>query len=334
MRGPLWRVAWHARGVGSFSHAMRESDGPTPLVGGVRARRGASGAWSAWRSCGRSGCGRAAITRRVRAGQLHRLHRAVYAVGHRALRPEGHRLAAVLACGPGAVLCHRTRRRALGPAQAPTRTRIDVTAPRGRHGAPGIRLHRSRSLDAQDTTHHEGIPITTVSRTLLDLASSARPSELERALAQAERLHALRPPRDHRRPRQSQRAPRNPSPGPGHQPQTQMDPERMGSRVPGPHPPGAASPNPRPTTPSTSPTTASANPTSTGPNTASSSRPTASRPTAPRQAFRRRPRQRRRADRGRPQHPQIHPRRRPRARAQAPTRRCSHDAAAPRASAR
>ena len=72
--------------------------------------------------------------------------------------------------------------------------RIDVTAPRGRHGAAGIRLHRSRSLDAQDTTSHEGIPITSVSRTLLDLAAAARPSELERALAQAERLRLY----DHR----------------------------------------------------------------------------------------------------------------------------------------
>jgi hypothetical protein len=66
--------------------------------------------------------------------------------------------------------------------------------PSRRHGAPEIRLHRSRSLDAQDTTHHEGIPITSVSRTLLDLASTARPSELERALAQAERLQLY----DHR----------------------------------------------------------------------------------------------------------------------------------------
>jgi hypothetical protein len=73
-------------------------------------------------------------------------------------------------------------------------TRIDVTAPRGRHGAPRIRLHRSRSLDAQDTTHHQGIPTTTVSRTLLDLAATARPGELERALAQAERLRLY----DHR----------------------------------------------------------------------------------------------------------------------------------------
>ncbi len=75
-------------------------------------------------------------------------------------------------------------------------TSIDVTAPRGRHGATGIRLHRSRSLDARDTTRHQGIPVTTVHRTLLDLAATARPSELERALAQSERLqiydHAAR----------------------------------------------------------------------------------------------------------------------------------------------
>ncbi|MGZ6675468.1 MAG: type IV toxin-antitoxin system AbiEi family antitoxin domain-containing protein [Solirubrobacteraceae bacterium] len=139
------------------------------------------------------GVGRSAITRRVNAGQLHRLHPGVYTLGHTALRAEGHRLAAVLACGPGAVLSHRSAASHWGLLRT-DQTRIDVTAPRGRHGAPGIRLHRSRSLDAQDTTHHGGIPITSVSRTLLDLASTARPSELERALAQTERLRLY----DHR----------------------------------------------------------------------------------------------------------------------------------------
>jgi very-short-patch-repair endonuclease len=67
-------------------------------------------------------------------------------------------------------------------------TRIDVTALRGRHGAPGIRLHRSRSLDAQDTTNHQAIPITTIHRTLLDLAASTRADQLERALAQTMHL--------------------------------------------------------------------------------------------------------------------------------------------------
>jgi hypothetical protein len=73
-------------------------------------------------------------------------------------------------------------------------TRIDVTAPRGRHGAPTIRLHRTRSLDAQDISHHEGVPITTVHCTLLDVAAMARDGELERAVAQAERLRLY----DHR----------------------------------------------------------------------------------------------------------------------------------------
>ncbi len=129
----------------------------------------------------------------LRAGRLHRVHRGVYALGHTALRPEGYRLAAVLACGPNAVLSHRSAAAHWGLLRT-DQTRIDVTAPRGRHGTPGIRLHRTRSLDAQDTTHHQGIPITTVHRTLLDLAATARPSELERALAQSERLRLY----DHR----------------------------------------------------------------------------------------------------------------------------------------
>jgi hypothetical protein len=71
---------------------------------------------------------------------------------------------------------------------ATTQERIDVTAPATRHGVPGIRLHRTRSLDAQDTTTHEGIPITTVHRTLLDLAATTRADQLENALAQAMHL--------------------------------------------------------------------------------------------------------------------------------------------------
>jgi hypothetical protein len=115
------------------------------------------------------------------------VHRGVYAPGHRALRAEGHRLAAVLACGAGAVLSHRSAAAHWG-LLATEQTRIDVTAPRSRDGVPGIRLHTSRSLDARDTTTREGIPITTIARTLLDLAATVPEGRLERALAQAERL--------------------------------------------------------------------------------------------------------------------------------------------------
>jgi hypothetical protein len=140
-----------------------------------------------------AGVSPAAIATWRRRGRLHGVYRGVYTVGHRSLGVEGRRLAAVLACGPGAVLSHRTAA-AHWSLLRTDQTRIDVTAPRGRHGAPGIRLHRSRSLDALDTTNHEGIPITTVSRTLLDIAAQERKGELERALAQAERLQLY----DHR----------------------------------------------------------------------------------------------------------------------------------------
>ena len=116
------------------------------------------------------------------------------AQGAASVTPTSHRTSdRSLACGRGAVLSHRSAASHWGLLETQQQG-IDVTAPRGRHGAPGIRLHRSRSLDAQDTTSHQAIPITTVPRTLLDLAAAARASELERALAQAERLQLY----DHR----------------------------------------------------------------------------------------------------------------------------------------
>jgi Protein of unknown function (DUF559) len=139
---------------------------------------------------GVSPAGIATWRRRLR---LHVVHRGVYSLGHRALRVEGHRLAAVLACGPGAVLSHRSAAAHWG-LLATDQIGIDVTAPRGRHAGPGIRLHSSRSLDEKDTTNHDGIPITKVPRTLLDLAATARSDQLERALAQAMYLRVY----DHR----------------------------------------------------------------------------------------------------------------------------------------
>jgi Protein of unknown function (DUF559)/Transcriptional regulator, AbiEi antitoxin len=139
------------------------------------------------------GLGERAVQQRAQAGRLRRVHRGVCAVGHAALRREGHRLAAVLACGEGAVLSHLSAAAHWGLLQSDA-TRIDVTTPASRHSTPGIRLHRSRSLSAADTTNHEGIATTTVPRTLLDLAASLPAHRLERALAQAERLRLY----DHR----------------------------------------------------------------------------------------------------------------------------------------
>jgi hypothetical protein len=67
-------------------------------------------------------------------------------------------------------------------------TRTDVTTRGRRAGNATIRLHRSHTLIARDTTTRQGIPITSVARTLLDLAATVRSDRLERALAQAENL--------------------------------------------------------------------------------------------------------------------------------------------------
>jgi very-short-patch-repair endonuclease/predicted transcriptional regulator of viral defense system len=133
------------------------------------------------------GIGARAVQRRAQAGRLRRVHRGVYAVGGAVLPREGRWLAAVLACGEGAVLSHLSAAVHWNLLQydAP---QPEVTAPASRHRVPGIRLHRSRSLDAQDTRTHQGIPTTTVHLTLLDIAAQVPEHHLERALAQAEKL--------------------------------------------------------------------------------------------------------------------------------------------------
>jgi hypothetical protein len=126
------------------------------------------------------------ITRWVSDGRLHRVHRGVYAVGHPALTDHGRRMAAVKACGPGAVLSHQTAadlwglRRSSSPA-------IHVTTP-GRGSPRGIRVRRVRRLHPDDLAECDGIPVTSVARTLLDLAAVLPQRQLIRAIEQAERL--------------------------------------------------------------------------------------------------------------------------------------------------
>lgn len=132
-----------------------------------------------------------ALQDRVDAGRLRRVHQGVYAVGHVPQTEETRYMAAVLACGPEAVLSHRSAAGLLG-LREDGRTRIDVTAPGRRGRAPrGIAAHRHGSLTATDRTEVEGIPCTSVARTLLDFAGVAPVWELRQVIGEAEVLRAL-----------------------------------------------------------------------------------------------------------------------------------------------
>lgn len=126
-----------------------------------------------------------AIDRRLDRGRLVLRHRGVYAVGHVPPSPHARGMAAVLACGPGAVLSHRSAAALWGLARWPPT--LEVTAPTDRR-VPGVHTHRSRHLT--DVTTHYGIPTTTPARTLLDLAKVLDPASLTRAMNDA-RLRRL-----------------------------------------------------------------------------------------------------------------------------------------------
>ncbi len=99
-------------------------------------------------------------------------------------------MAGVLALGSGAVLSHRSAA-ALSGLRPSSRVDVEVIAPRTRGGRPGITLHRVRTLHHDDRTVRQGIPVTTVARTLLDLADVLHHDDLERAFDAAERLGVL-----------------------------------------------------------------------------------------------------------------------------------------------
>jgi len=134
------------------------------------------------------GVGRGAVENRVARGLLHRVGRGVYAVGHTALTREGRWLAAVLACGDGALLSHRSAA-ALWELRATASARIEVTVPptSGLRSNTTIVVHRA----AREPATHRGIPTTTPTQTLTDLSYTLPQRAVERALEQAEKLQLL-----------------------------------------------------------------------------------------------------------------------------------------------
>jgi predicted transcriptional regulator of viral defense system len=131
------------------------------------------------------------ITARATSGNLHPLFRGTFAVGHRLIGRQGRMLAAVLACGDGTVLSHGSAAELLGlwdKRPVP----VDVIAPRraGRK-IQDIRWHNVRRPLPDEAEIHDGIPCTTVSRTLVDMAGRTSRTSLRRLVEQAAVLRQL-----------------------------------------------------------------------------------------------------------------------------------------------
>jgi hypothetical protein len=123
---------------------------------------------------------------RVAAGRLYRIHDGVYAlVPESLLTPNGHRMAAVLACGPRAGLSHYSSLKLRGLMDS-SRAKIDVTVPtRNGRSRKGIQIHRSITLRPTDLELVQGIPCTTLDRTIFDMAGVLTERRLERLLDEA-----------------------------------------------------------------------------------------------------------------------------------------------------
>jgi very-short-patch-repair endonuclease len=137
------------------------------------------------------GYGSDAIAYRIRVGRLHPVHLGVYAVGHTVETVNGASMAAVLACGPEAVLSHRSAAALWGLRRTPSGA-IHVTVPsRNGRKRPGIRIHRVGQLQPDERTVIYNIPVTSLARTLLDYAEDVNRLWLERAFENADRRDLL-----------------------------------------------------------------------------------------------------------------------------------------------
>jgi hypothetical protein len=133
------------------------------------------------------------IRRWVADGRLHREHVGVYAVGHPGRSTVGDYMAAVLAAGSGATLSHAPVAHLLRVIRgAPPPPQVTVPTLGGRT-RPGIVIHRVRALHPLDVSVYEGIPITTVPRTLVDLAPALTLEQLTRACHEAWVHHRTTP---------------------------------------------------------------------------------------------------------------------------------------------
>jgi very-short-patch-repair endonuclease len=133
-----------------------------------------------------------AIKHRIRTGRLHPKWRGVYAVGRPELTREGVWMAAVLACGPRAVLSHASAA-ALWQLRPDDRARLEVSVPRpATRRRAGIVVHRDTFV-AADATRHRGIAVTSPVRTLIDLSAELTTDQLEAAVNEADKHRLVNP---------------------------------------------------------------------------------------------------------------------------------------------
>lgn len=130
------------------------------------------------------GLGKDAIQHRIGAGRLHPLHKGVYAVGHRLISIHGWLMAAVLASAPDAVLSHHSAA-ALWGLRGHSKRAVEVTVPRKSTSSKRIRRHCSR-LPPDEITVEHGIPVTTVPRTIFDLAATESVDAIKNLVRESE----------------------------------------------------------------------------------------------------------------------------------------------------
>jgi very-short-patch-repair endonuclease len=132
------------------------------------------------------------IQHRLARGRLHRIDRGIYAVGRPALDREGRWMAAVLACGSGAVLSHRSAGAlwGIGPLPPVVEVTIPIASPRRRDS---IRVHRRPNLLAAHVTVRRAIPVTKPVRTAIDLAVRLDLARLERMINEVDRAGLFSP---------------------------------------------------------------------------------------------------------------------------------------------
>lgn len=130
------------------------------------------------------GMGRGAVADRVARGLLRRVGRGVYAVGHFKQSQRSRWMAAVLSAAPGAVLSHRSAA-ALWGILPSSSIAIEVTKPTKSRSRPGLRAHRA-AIRSDETTCFAGIPVTSVFRTVFDIAALSTMRQLEKALNEVE----------------------------------------------------------------------------------------------------------------------------------------------------